>query len=203
MRIIYVVIMTLLIACQIQAQIAGQPNLSQSLPSEKVKFSLNTGTSFFYSPNAFSGTSFYLAPKFSYNVTPKFRINAGVMFIRQNLNFYSPLLLSGDSHPQSVVIRNTPAVQGIVFAEGDYLLSERLTLSGSLMKSIDPNYQFNNAAWRNSFQMMSMDVNYKLSNTISVGAGLRMIKSNGFNNFFPSTINSPGIYQPFYRGFND
>ena len=201
MRIIYVVILTLLIACQIQAQSSDQPNLSQSLPFEKVKLSLNAGTSFFYSPNSFSGTSFYVAPKFSYNFTPKFRINAGVMLIRQNLNLSSPLLLGNDSQPQSVVIRNTPAVQGIVFAEGDYLLSERLTLSGSLMKSIEPNDQYKNAAWRNSFQMMSMDVNYKLSNTISVGAGVRMIQSNGFNNFFPSTITSPGIYQPFYRGF--
>lgn len=202
MRIIYVVIVTLLITCRIQAQSADQPNLYKSLPSEKVKFSLNTGTSFFYSPNSFAGTSLYVAPKLSYNFTPKFRINAGVMLIRQNLNLSSPLLLGGDSKPQSVVIRNNSSVQGIIFAEGDYLLSDRLTLSGSLMKSIDLGDKFKNAARINSFQMMTMDVNYKLSNTISVGAGLRMIKSNGFNNYFPSTITSPGInYQPFYRDF--
>lgn len=202
MRIVYILMMTLLMVSQSQAQPIDQANLSKSLTPEKVKFSLNTGTSFFYSPNYFSGTSLYVAPKFSYYITPKFRINAGIMITRQSLNLSSPLLTGTDMQQQSVVIRNSSAVQGILFAEGDYFLSERLTFSGSIMKSINPNDKYMDTAWKNSFQMMSMDFNYKLSNTISVGAGVRMIQSNGYNNFFPGTFITPGMgNQLFYRGY--
>jgi hypothetical protein len=202
MRIIYFLILTLYFTLPTLAQDVSQPVQSNFIPPpEKIKFSLNAGTSFVYSPNSFAGSSFFVAPKLSYNLTPKFRLNAGIMMVKQNLNLSSSLLPAGENQSQSVVLKNSSNVQGVLFAQGDYLLTERLTLSGWVMKSIDSNNNYKNPSWNNSFQAMSMGINYKLSNTISVGAGVHMIQSNGYNNYFPGTFISP-VSNPFsYRSF--
>jgi len=195
-------LMLILLAGSMQAQSLSQPNLPDSLRSNKVKFSFIAGTSFFYSPKTFSGTSLYVAPKLSYLVTPKLRLNVGIMLVQQRFNLSYPLYTNSLTEQKSVVIKNTSSLQGIAFAEADYLLSDKLTISGSIYKSINPNDKTQDMAWKNSFQMMSMGVNYKINNYLSVGAGVRMVQTSGYNPFFSVPYMSPEIgYQPFYNNF--
>ena len=203
MRIFFFLILTVYFALPARAQdFVPQPTPSNFItPPEKVKVSLNTGTSFVYSPGSFAGSSFFVAPKLSYNMTPKFRLNAGIMLIKQSLNLSSSLFPAGENQSRSVVLKNSSNIQGVLFAQGDYSLSDRLTLSGSVLKSLDTNNNNRNDAFNNSFQAMSMGINYKISNTISVGAGVHLIQSNGNNNYFPDTFFSPTTNQFSYRSF--
>lgn len=197
----FLVLLSLLsLTWTIGAQEEIQPEAKPiKLPTEKIKFSLDAGTSFMYAPKFASGTSFFVTPKFTYAITPKFHLNAGVMILKQNLYFPNGITTFNENQPQSVVIKNSSSVQGVLFAQGDYLLSDRLTLSGSVMKSLDNTNKLQNLPWNNSFQAMSMGVNYKISNTISVGAGVHVIQSNG--SFYPGSLFSSSGNQLNYRGF--
>jgi hypothetical protein len=54
-------------------------------------------------------------------------------------------------------------------------------LSGSIIKSFSPGGSTTDVGWKNSFQMMSFGVNYKLTEHMSIGGGVHFIQSNGFN----------------------
>ncbi len=200
MKKLIVILIVFALSLQVNAQLKLPEGFdkSQNEPSveKKVDYSLSTGTSFFSSPGYASGSSFYLAPEFKLKLSPKFRVNAGIMLAQNRFNFSAPTSLFGE---KSVVVKSGPSYDGVVYATGNYALNSRLTFSGSIVKSFTPGGNSSqDAAWRNSFQMMSLGVDYKLSEHVSIGGGIRMIQSNGFNPYTGYNYNymAPGL------GFN-
>ncbi|HEY4785419.1 MAG TPA: hypothetical protein VIH57_05195 [Bacteroidales bacterium] len=158
---------------------------------KKIDYTFSTGTSFFTSPGYASGSSFYLAPEFKLKLSPKFRVNAGIMLAQNRFNINMPTSLFGE---KSVVVKSSPTYDGVAYASGSYSLNSRLTFSGSIIKSFSPDGSYSdNVAWRNSFQMMSLGVDYKLSDHMSIGGGVHFLQSSGFNPYTGYNYMSPGL----------
>jgi hypothetical protein len=161
----------------------------QELP-KKFDFDLSAGTSFMYSKDFGSGTSTYIAPGLKYRFTPRLHLNVGVMFLNSNIvyNRYMPFY----SEP-SVVFRTKPVNKILAYASADYLLSDRLTVSGSVVRDLSGSQGYG-ANTTPSIQAMSLRMDYKLTKNISVGAGMHMSQGGYFG--------SPGSnfgYNPAYN----
>jgi len=153
--------------------------------ASKLDYHLSVGTSFIYAPGYGNGLSTYVAPEISYKLSPKIRVNAGIMFLQSNMSFMHYRTNCGSE--RSVVIKTPSTISTLAYISGDYLINNRLTLSGTIVKDLS---NPGNNAYNNSVQMMSMHLNYKLTDNISIGAGMNMIQSNRNNTFFNPGFNS-------------
>jgi hypothetical protein len=149
-------------------------------PVKKVEYSLNTGTSFSF--GTFKSSSFYIAPQMSYQITPKLKLNTGVIFIKSNITAPSDAALNlGQSQTRLFEQKTTETV---VFASGDYQLNDKLLITGTVIKNFNSpmSSKMEDAGWRNSFQMMSMGFQYKISPNMTFGAEFKMVQSNNLYN---------------------
>jgi hypothetical protein len=152
-------------------------------PGEKLQFSLQTG--FSYGTGSFGkGYSTFVAPAFTYKISPKFSIEAGFRFGRGNMiQTYSPwnsdnLISTGNFNSQAV------------YASGKYKLSKSLNVYGGVYyESIRPDYASDNSsAFRTIEHKASMvGLEYFISEKSKIQIEFR--QSNGFN-----------PYQTFYPG---
>lgn len=180
-KLLFIIIVAAL-SFQVTAQVAIQQkpeSKTEPVTEKKVDYTFSTGTSFFTSPGNASGSSFYLAPEFKFKFSPKFKVDAGIMLMQNRINYSMP---SAASTERSVVFKSGPSTDGVAYASGTYEANPRLSFNGSLVTTFSPGgYSSQNAAWRNSFQSMSFGVNYKLTEHMSIGGGVHVIQSTGFN----------------------
>jgi hypothetical protein len=73
------------------------------------------------------GSGFYVAPKLRFQATPRLFVNAGVGWAQYNV-LPSQMKFEG--------LRQQPATSAYIFTEGMYLLNERWSINGSVMKKI-------------------------------------------------------------------
>jgi hypothetical protein len=174
-----------LIIASLQASGQGQMNIPEGtenphttpVAAKKIDYSLSTGTSYLYAPGFAKGSTFYVAPEFKMNLSPKFKVDAGVMLSQNRFNYSQATLVPSSS----VVLRSGPGYSGAVYANGNYAVNNKLTFTGSIYKDFSPNSPYQNSSANSSLQMMSLGVHYKLSDHISIGAGMNMIQSRGYN----------------------
>jgi len=189
---------------QVSAQFrhtAGLDNQSNELTAEKkVDYTLSAGTTFISSPGYAKGSVFYLAPEFKLKLSPKFSVDAGIMLMQNRLSYSTPSSIFGE---QSVVVKSSPSYDGMAYATGNYSFNSRLTLSGTLVKSFTPAGSYQDVGWKNSFQMMSFGVNYKITDNMSIGGGVHFIQSNGFNPYSGYNYVSPGLGVGPFNSFSD
>jgi len=181
------------LSLQANAQFKIPQRFDKSQPDssiKKVDYSLSTGTSFFTSPGTASGSSFYLAPEFKFNLSPKFKVNAGIVLSQNRFNWNTPTSIFGE---KSVVVKSGPSYDGMVYASGNYQLNSKLSFTGSFSKSFSPDGTSYYMGLPSSFQMMSLGVNYKISEHFSVSGGVRMVQSNGFNPYSGYNYLNPGV----------
>lgn len=186
----------ILILAGLALQVNAQLSLSRgfnAMPNDtgfqkKVDYSLSTGTSFFSSPGFASGSSFFLAPEFKMKLSPKFKVDAGIMLMQNRLNASMPTSIFGE---KSVVVKSGPSYGGIVYASGNYQLNARLVFSGSFEKSFSPD-GYSQMGLQNSYQTMSLGVKYKLSEHMSISGGFRVLQTNGFNPYSGYNYLMPG-----------
>ena len=135
---------------------------------------LEVGTSFTYSPNYFYGPSYYIAPGFSYAVTPRFYLLAGIAI--EHSTFY-PLYSQGRDADNIL-----PMTRAFMYAKGSYLLTPRLTINGTVYKSINdvPGTAQHSYPYNYNYQGMSVGLRYKISNSFSFGFQVRT--QNGYYN---------------------
>ena len=194
---ISIIISVLFINANAQLKLPEGLDKSQTEPAveKKVDYSFSTGTSFFSSPGHANGSSFYLAPEFKFKLSPKFKVNAGIMLMQNRFNYSGATSMIGE---RSVVLKSGPSYDGVVYADGNYALNAKLTLSGSIIKSFTPGGSTSqNMAWQNSFQAMSLGLNYKLSERTSFGIGVHLIQSNGYNPYSGYNYMGSGLgYSP-------
>lgn len=169
-----------------QLPVPGEETSLDKSFKKSVDYSFSTGTSF-YSSGIGKGSSYYFAPEFKLKLSPKFQMDAGIMIAQNRFSYSNPVSLTGTS----VVVRNAPAQQTSLFASGIYTANSKLTFTGSVYKTLPGN---SNDPWSHNMQMMSLGVKYKLSENVTIGAGMRMVQSN-FNPY-------QGYYSPMYN-FSD
>jgi hypothetical protein len=180
-----ITIMIGVIVVSLQASGQGQMNLSEGtenplttpVAAKKIDYSLSTGTSYLYAPGFAKGSTFYVAPEFKMNLSPKFKVDAGIMLSQNRFNYSQATLVPSSS----VVLRSGPGYSGAVYANGNYAVNNKLTFTGSIYKDFSPNSPYQSSSTNSSLQMMSLGVHYKLSDHFSIGAGMNMLQSRGYN----------------------
>jgi hypothetical protein len=114
----------------------------------------------------------YFAPSVEWKATPKFKVIAGVMFIHGRYNLQPQ---TGRLMNQSVIMNSSGDMfTNRLAASGVYTVNSKLTIAGSLVSdfaSASSGYS------SNPYRMMSLDMNYKLSESVKLGASVRMIQT--------------------------
>lgn len=153
----------------------------QSLPGDsiqlnKISYSLTTGASVSAGNHLSAASTFFIAPEVSYQFSPKLYISAGLQI---NQNNYS----------------GSNSNQNVFFASGDYAISPRLFLNGSMMTSISSGTSSNSkeGSWQSSFQAFSMGMSYKVNHYLSISAGMSFLHTNESYSI-PNTRNSGSIF---------
>jgi hypothetical protein len=182
---IYLILLFIFLSINMKAQISGQndstfeltPTIEDKEPlkpikNEKLHLSLDVGAGVMGSKH-FSGAYTYIAPNLSYLLTPKLKIEIGAAFISGNYNFYK---LSNESSSK-VQLKND---QLFLFTKGQYLLTNRLILSGTVYKTINTNASAQINPYFLDYKGMSVGLDYKISEHMSFGAQFNF--SNGTQN---------------------
>lgn len=134
-----------------------------------MSFKLGMGAGFIGGSN--SGMFTYLSPFIRYSVTPKFKLDAGGI-ISEGTNLFS-----------NVYAGNKSTTNVLLFARGNYLLTDKLTITGSYYKSFYPgsglNTEQNNYSSSKNYSY-SLGMDYKINKHMSFGA--QVIVNKGINN---------------------
>ncbi|MHA6249096.1 hypothetical protein ACXYMU_14240 [Pontibacter sp. CAU 1760] len=155
----------------------------------QLSYSLSTGMSF---SNGFGNTQF-IAPSVRYQVSNRFRVNAGLTYL-----YVSPHSLSGTTPEGTTVLyRNSGGSHYLAHAGIEYLATERLILSGNIWKDfsntpMQQNMSYNGLGLYSPGRMgMDFRATYKISDNISVTGGMRY--TNGASPYANPYHNGPGF----------
>lgn len=169
--------------------VANPKSISQNRVSASI--SMGTGLSFLNSTKSTMYSTF-VAPKINYQISPKFKLNIGVVHYAASGNNFMPL-----NSKESVLNSGNRSISGnLIFVGGDYQLNSRLIMSGSVM--VDAN---DVRTKQNNFKAATLGFDYKISERSSIG--FKASVSQGNNNYFinprtgnydynPNNINSVG-----------
>ena len=150
-----------------------------------IGFTMQAGTGFASNFNGNSSFNTYVSPALAYNISPRFRLKAGVTVFQ---NFGDPYYAGYDSYYSPVINSGTTTS---IFVQGDYLLSNKLMLSGTFYKdfnAFNPNVSDPRLKTPES-QGMILNLNYRPTSNFEINA------SFGYGNGSRSAFNSP-----FYPG---
>ena len=146
----------------------------------KISSGMELGTYFTSFSGYGSSFSTYISPYISYPVNSRFRINAGMTIVNSSLFGIKPLYPMNQENSL-----NGNIISALIYVSGDYLVNERLKISGTLYKEIN---LFNSVPGRNSFTDQNaqggyMKVDYKVFENFYIEAGFGY--SKGVNPYNP------------------
>jgi hypothetical protein len=149
-----------------------------------IGFSMQLGTGFGSNFHGNSSFSTFVSPALAYNVSTHFRLKAGVTIFNNfgdpyyagYNNYYSPMMTTGTTTS--------------VFVQGDYLLSNKLMLSGAFYKDFSAfNAHVTDPGLKTpESQGMILNLNYRPTSNFEINA------SFGYGNG-----NRSAFHDPFYR----
>lgn len=155
-----------------------------------IGFSMQVGTGMATNFNGNSSFNTYVSPALAYNVSSRFRLKAGVTIFN---NFGDPYMAGYDYYNSPVMMSGTTTS---VFVQGDYILSNKLMLSGTLFKDFstfnahvtDPRLKAPES------QGMILNLNYRPARNFEINA------SFGYGTGNRSTLNSPFYHNSMFPG---
>lgn len=167
-------------------------------------FSVTLGSSFTsFAPGA-SAFGTYVMPEFTFPVTKKFAVRAGIGF--SNTFYTTP-------ENEGTIFGQNNTQYGHVYVSGLYQLNEKVTIAGTAYKTFDlapqnPN-QVNPRALDFSNEGIAVNVDYKVSENVRFNVGVSYQKYNSYGNFYnpggfnlnQSPFNNSGFASPFGPGF--
>lgn len=143
------------------------------------RFSLVSGAGF--STFGRSGSMFdtWVAPSFTQPLSKKFSLSAGAII--GNTTFTGMPVFNHEGNISSFSGNLTTFT---LFTSGTYQMNDRLTISGSAYKTINPafNNRLNPESLRMEAQGVSVGVGYKIGENMHIGAEIRMQQGN--SNFY-------------------
>ena len=150
-----------------------------------VGFTLQAGTVFAGNFRGSSSFGTYISPALAYNVSSRFRLKTGVTVFQ---NFGDPYYSGFDYYTSPVMHRGTTTS---LFVQGDYLLSNKLMLSGTLYKDFNALNSLNTDPRLKvpESQGMILNLNYRPTEHFEINA------SFGYGQGNRQMLNSP-----FYPG---
>ena len=157
------------------------PFTKKTQTNDKIGYNLSVGTSFISAKGFGSGMASYVAPEVSYKLSPKVKINAGVMFLNSNFAVSRPRYFVNE---QSVVVKTKPTNSALAYVAGDYLVNSRLSISAMILKDVANNQ--NNFSGTTPVQSMSVHMNYKITDNITFGAGVHINQGGNFGYPYPN-----------------
>jgi hypothetical protein len=159
-------------------------------PDQKFHFSMEVGTGFISGSKFNSGSYATFAPTFNYRVTPKLNLEVTGLLFRGSQSLYQIPASTGIQHNFS----QNPN-QFFFNANGKYALTEKLSLTGSMFKSLNSNQSPQINPYFLDYKGVNVGLNYKISEHIDVGAQFEY--SNGLNNYLHQ--NGFGQYSPYQQ----
>jgi hypothetical protein len=152
-------------------------------------FSMSVGAGMSsWSGNTSFGT--YVSPSFAYNVSERFRLKAGVTMMNNfGSTYYSPY----DTYYNPATVTSSR-----IFVQGDYLVNNKLMLSGAVYKEVSP---FNPRITDPNFyapdgEGFMFNLNYRPSKNVEINATFEYSRGNrafGYSPFYRPNGYMPGV----------
>ncbi|MCX6248895.1 MAG: hypothetical protein NTW10_14310 [Bacteroidetes bacterium] len=168
---------------------------STSLPLHKLHVGVQAGTQFTTTSGYGSGFSTYLSPTLTYPVSKRFLISGGISVVNTNLFGYRPYYSFGEGPSYSGNF-----TQATLWVSGQYMLSNRLVITGTAYKTFDilgdnPNARF----YKSTPQGAYFNVGYKINDFMHIEAGFGY--SQGTNGYSFGCPGMHGFGSPLYDPF--
>ncbi len=128
-----------------------------------------------------SAFSTFIAPRLTYNLTDRLMVSGGIMAVNSGINGYQPIAETNTGGNLYTTY---------LFAQGDYLLNDRVTLFGSAFKQLDGSNPLAPGLYPNESYTVGLD--YKVANGMYFGVQVSA-GSGGYAPYgFPAGRNSFG-----------
>lgn len=163
---------------------AAVEEVKPSWTGPKLSYSLSAGASF----SSGLGNAQYLTPSVRYQVSNRFRVNAGLTYM--NVSSYNMPAVTPEG--TTIMYRNNGGSHYIASVGVDYLASDRLILSGNIWKDFSnlPAQNLNYGLYSPGRFGADFQATYKITENLSVSGGLRY--SEGASPF-ASPFYNPGF----------
>ncbi len=139
--------------------------------------SMGAGISFLNTSNNNAFTTF-VAPKIGYQLTPKFKLNLGVMHYSVTGNTFMPL-----NQNETLFNSSKKTISGnLLFVEGQYKLNKKLILSGAILYDANG---LNNK--QNNYKTASFGLDYKVTEHSSIGFRANISQGQDYYYINPKT----------------
>ncbi len=152
------------------------------IPLHQLQIGVQVGTQFTATSGYVSGFSTFLSPTLTYPVSNRFQISGGISIVNTTLYGVKPFYSFPEEKSMSGFSGNI--TQTTLWVSGRYLLSDRVTVSGTIFKTVDilgqkpgstPFYNYNP-------QGAYLNVGYKISDHMHIEAGFGYTRgSNGYS----------------------
>jgi hypothetical protein len=165
----------------------------------KPSVTVSLGTSFSSFAPGYNTFGTFVAPEISFPVSNRFAVSVGVGY--SNIFYNSP----GES-----LFSNTASQYGNVYVSGSYMMTEKLTISGTgyktfLLNPTSPESELSGNSFNQSNQGVILNLDYKVSERFRINASFQIHQQNGtpYNYMYPNQMgnSSPFNNSGFYPGF--
>jgi len=185
-------------------------------PPKRLQTNFTIGTAFTTSSGYGSGLTSYISPSLSYRVSPRFTIRGGVTLSNTQLFDYQPWYMAESFQPYDANFTNA-----LIWVEGTYMVTERLTISGAGFKefTLTDNSPYYNPYSDNNPYGVYLNATYRINDKMFIQAGFGYTRNTnpyrgspymGMPGYFgapfpggalyPSPFNNdPFMQDPFYR----
>ncbi|MDR0814403.1 MAG: hypothetical protein LBN37_01480 [Bacteroidales bacterium] len=145
--------------------------LSDSFSKFKPRYaSTSVNSGFMFTPGY--GSAFYVAPQFNFQLTPRFYLHTGISAVQYSL---MPSQVDG-------TVRNRTQTGVYLYAAGTYLLNEKWSVNGSMMKSVTPKSAYSQNRYNPPTKAMHVGVDYRITPSVTIGAKIGYSKGgDSFN----------------------
>jgi hypothetical protein len=204
-KIVFFLICISLFSSAGNAQVSSMDTLPKSatahtnyvLPLHQLHVGVQVGTQFSTASGYGSALSTYLSPTLTYRLSKRFSLSGGMSIVNTSLFGVKPLysLAEGNSVPGY----SGNFTQTTLWLSGQYLLGNRITLTGTVYKTLDvsgtnsSNYPF----YRSNPQGGNLNIDYRVSDHFHIEAGIGYSKGsygynyNPYNPVFGNSNNMP------------
>ena len=176
---------------------SGNAHHYASLPLHQVHVGIQAGTEFMTTSGYGSGMSTFLSPTLTYPVSKKFIISGGISVVNTSLYGFKPYY----SFPEGTSYSGN-ITQATLWVSGQYLLNDRLTITGTAYKTIDilGEKPGNSPFYKNNPQGAYFNVGYKISDNIHIEAGFGYSQGGRYSYGYPGNRGfGLSNYDPFFN----